>query len=102
MRTALGSTLVMLEDHESKRTELLRVAVRRHLQRYPHAADMRQGIVSNWLPPRGFEDAPQWIDRVIETMVASGELRVRHLPDGRVLYVRGPALPPEKRHTPTE
>jgi len=86
---------------KAKRSEMLRVAIRRHLQRYPHAGDMPHGIVANWLSPSGFEDAVQLIDGVLETMVAAGELSRRPLPDGRTLYVRGPALTSADRHRPT-
>jgi len=92
--------ILVTDDNESKRTELLRVAIKRHLQRFPHAGDMRKGIVANWLPSYGFEDAPQLIDSVLETMVAAGELSPRQLPDGQILYVRGPALAAETRPTP--
>jgi hypothetical protein len=92
--------ILVANDNKSKRTELLRMAITRHLQRYPHAGDMPKGIVANWLPSYGFEDAPQLIDGVLEAMVATRELSPRPLPDGRILYVRGPALAAEDPHTP--
>jgi hypothetical protein len=57
------------------------------------AGDTSEGIVACWLPPSGYEDASNFIEVVIETMVAADELAPRDLPDGRVLYVRGQALP---------
>jgi hypothetical protein len=46
-----------------------------------------------WVPEPGCADALNYIDDVVATMVAAGELVPRRLPDGRTLYVRGPALP---------
>jgi hypothetical protein len=83
---------VVADDFEAERRARLRAAIRRHLQRFPLAGDTRDGIVASWLPPRGYEDAPQLIDAVLAAMVAASELAPRHLPGGRVLYVRGPAL----------
>ena len=82
----------MPEDDAECAARLRRLIVE-HLRRYPHAGDTVDGITACWLPPRGFEDAPQHINDVIARMVVARELVSRHLPDGRVLFVRGPALP---------
>jgi hypothetical protein len=67
----------------------VRSAIIDHLRRYPLAGDTLEGIVSCWLPSRYRDKAAQ----VVESMVLAGELALRPLPDGRALYVRGPALP---------
>jgi hypothetical protein len=90
------------DDHEAERIEKLRAAIRAYLGRSPHAGDTAEGIVASWLPQRGYEDALQWIDDVIAVMVSAGELTPRLLPDGRVLYVRGPALPAGGGATPSK
>ena len=82
----------MADDRDPERKEQIRAAIIRYLQRHPLAGDTPEGIVACWLPPRRYEDAPQFIGEVVETMVAAGELAPRHLPGGRLLYVRGPAL----------
>jgi hypothetical protein len=80
------------ENHDAERKAHVRSAIIRHLLTYPLAGDTLEGIASCWLPPRGFEDALQFIDDVVESMVLACELASRPLPDGRVLYMRGPAL----------
>ena len=80
------------DDHDAEREVGLRAAIIRHLQRYPLAGDTPEGMVVSWLPSPGFACAPHVIDAVVATMVAAGELAPRELPDGRVLYVRGPTL----------
>jgi len=80
------------DDHDARRKAHLRNTLIQHLQRCPFAGDTPDGMLACWLPPRGFEDAPHLIGAVVEAMVAAGELATRHLPDGRILYVRGPAL----------
>ncbi len=70
----------------------LRIAIVRYLADHPLAGDTADGIATRWVPVCGYEDAPHHIDDVVATMVAAGELAPRPLPDGRVLYVRGPAL----------
>jgi hypothetical protein len=80
------------DDEDAERVSQLRHAIAHHLKRYPNAGDTPDGIIACWVPRRGFEDAPHYINDVIEEMVAAGELVPRNLPDGRVLYVRGPCL----------
>ena len=82
----------MCDNHDAERKAQLRTAIRLHLERYPLAGDTPEGIVACWLPARGYEDAPQFIGDVVGAMVADNELVAHHLPDGRVLYVRGPML----------
>jgi hypothetical protein len=80
------------DDHDAQRRAHLRRALILHLRRYPLAGDTAEGIVSCWLPPQGCYDAPAFINDVVKTMLAAGELASRSLPDGRVYYTRGPAL----------
>jgi hypothetical protein len=84
--------LVLAADHESERKARLRAKIVGHLRRSPLAGDTLEGIVASWLPVREWEDAPDLIADVVQTMLAAGELAARPLPDGRILYVRGPAL----------
>jgi hypothetical protein len=83
----------VLADHDAERRAHLRTAIVRYLQKHPLAGDTPEGIVPCWLSRDGYEDAPLYIEEVLEAMVVAGELAVRRLPDGGVLYVRGPALP---------
>jgi hypothetical protein len=80
-------------DHDAKRKAHLRAAIIRHLLDNPLAGDTANGIAMCWVPEPGCADALNYIDDVVATMVAAGELVPRPLPDGRTLYVRGPALP---------
>lgn len=81
----------MAVDDVERRTRL-RAAVATYLRHCPQAGDTADGVVASWLAREEFADAPRYIHEVLEAMVASGELEVRQLPDGRALYVRGPAL----------
>ena len=82
----------MSDDHDTEREAQVRGAIIEHLLRFPQAGDTSHGIVSCWLPSSGYDDALHIIGNVIETMVAAGELTARNLPDGRILFVRGPKL----------
>jgi hypothetical protein len=90
------------DDQVVERMALVCAAIRAHLQRYPLAGDTPAGMVANWLPARGYEDAPQLIDAVVRMMVAAGELAPHQLPDGGLLYVRGPASPPATERPPAK
>jgi hypothetical protein len=68
----------------------LRQAIQQQLMSHPHAADTAAGILSAWLPPRGFEDAADHLAEVLEALIADGWLRAHTLPDGNVLYVANP------------
>jgi hypothetical protein len=82
----------LVDDRDPEREERIREAIVMHLQRFPRAADTPEGMVACWLPSAGFEDALPAIWAVVESMVELGELTPRALPDGSVLFVRGPAL----------
>jgi hypothetical protein len=82
----------LADDLDAERKARLRAAIIWHLLQYPYAGDTPEGMVACWLPQRGYEDAPHFIASVVETMVVAGELVPRPLPDGSILYVRGPAL----------
>lgn len=79
-------------DPNDDRRAVLRDAIRRHLRDCPLAGDTPEGIVACWLPRGEFDDARTHIDAVVASMAAAGELLPTPLPDGRVLYFRGPAL----------
>ena len=92
---ALSSVGAMQEpiiQGDATRETQLRKAILAHLRRHPMAADTAEGIVACWLPPTGFEDAPDYIQAVLADMVALRSLNVRHLPDGVMLYSRGAAV----------
>lgn len=82
----------LADQRDADRISHVRTAIVRYLRGNPHAGDTPAGIVACWLPARSYADAPLFIEAVIDTMVAAGELAPRRLPDGRILYVRGPAL----------
>jgi hypothetical protein len=67
--------------------EQLRAAIERHLARHPLAADTAAGIVANWLPAHGCEDAAGQIEAALDELVEAGRLRRHRLPDGNFLYV---------------
>lgn len=83
----------MADDHDAGRKSQVRRAVLDHLLQFPLAGDTPGGIAACWLPSSGYEDAAAIIEDVVQTMVAAGELTPRGLPDGSVLFVRGPVLP---------
>jgi len=70
----------------------IRDAIVRHVRQYPDVADTARGIVAWWLPQRGYENAPDNIACVLEEMVAANLLQVMKMPDGQMLYRRGPAI----------
>lgn len=80
-----------MPGRDDRRT-VLRGAIVRHLRECPKAGDTPEGIVACWLSPQEYQDAHLLIDEVVEAMVAAGELTPAPLPDGGVLYFRGPAL----------
>lgn len=82
-----------MPDDEAARRARLCEAILQHLRAHAFAADTPEGIVSSWLPGTGFADAPDHIEAVLEKMTQEGWLRAHVLPDGRVLYTRGDALP---------
>jgi hypothetical protein len=49
-------------------------------------------MVAYWLPRHGYEDAPRFLGAVITEMVAANELVAMQLPDGRAVYMCGPAI----------
>jgi hypothetical protein len=71
-------------------SEVIREAIDRHLRTNPAAADTAHGIAVWWLLPQGVEVPNELLVEVLESMAASEELRARELPDGEVLYERGP------------
>jgi len=82
------------DDPDVEPKARLRGALVGHLRRYPLAGDTPDGMIACWIPTRGYEDAAQFIDDVVGTMVMAGELVTNRLPDGRLLYSRGPSLGP--------
>lgn len=69
----------------------IRAAIVGHLKRYPLAGDTTEGMIACWMP-FGHAEALRFVEEVVESMVASGELVAQHLPDGRILYKRGPSI----------
>jgi hypothetical protein len=48
-------------------------------------------MIACWMPlERG--EALRFVEEVVDSMVASGELVAQQLPDGRILYRRGPRV----------
>ena len=70
----------------------IRVAIIEHLRRYPLAGDTTEGMIACWMPGVGRGEALRFVDEVVESMVVSGELVAQQLPDGRILYKRGPRI----------
>jgi hypothetical protein len=70
----------------------IRDAILHYVQKHPLAADTAEGVLACWLPGTGFGEAQDHIAAVLEEMVAGRQLQARHLPDGKILYVRGDAL----------
>jgi hypothetical protein len=73
-------------DDATERTRL-RDAILRYLDVHPLAADTAEGILTSWLPVRGFERAPDHIEAVLAELVTSRRLEARCLPDAKTLYV---------------
>ena len=70
----------------------LRAAILRYITRNPDVADTAKGIVGWWLPPEGYEDAPDHIAVVLEEMAGSGWLETIRMGDGKILYRRRRAV----------
>jgi hypothetical protein len=67
-------------------------AILRHLRRYPDVADTAKGIMQWWLPCLGYENAPEFIDSVLQEMTAKDWLQAIRMFDGEILYRRGNSL----------
>lgn len=76
----------VVANNDAARRARIRKAISSYVRRYPLAGDTVEGIVTRWLPRRGFESAPDHIARVLEEMVADGLLQSRLLPDGRIFF----------------
>ena len=74
-----------LSDEEASRHEV-EAAVLAYLHQHPEAADTLDGIVLWWLPRQRYETARERIGRVLDDLVARGELRCERLPGGVALY----------------
>lgn len=74
-----------LSDDETSRHEV-EASVLAYLHRHPQAADTLDGIVQWWLPRQRYETARECIGRVLDDLVARGELRCERLPGGAALY----------------
>lgn len=72
-------------EHEASRREV-EAAVLAYLHRHPEAADTLEGIVLWWLPRQRYEIARERIGRVLDRLVARGELYCEKLPGGEALY----------------
>lgn len=81
----------MADDQDAVSKARLRAALVVHLQRYPLAADTTEGMATCWIEQRS-NDTLRFIEEVIVAMIDAGELMAQRLPDGRVLYRRGPGL----------
>lgn len=66
-------------------------AVRHYLARHPDAADSPEGILRWWLPKELQQVPIDLLRQALETLVASGEVQSRTLPDGTRLYTRANA-----------
>lgn len=79
---------------------LLETCIRRYLAANPDAADTAEGIAVWWMPPSVPHAAPEHVQRVLDRLVAAGELARVGLAGGTVLYRRrapsGAAPPAEQ------
>lgn len=81
----------MPDDPAAESKARIRAAIIQHLTRYPLAGDTTEGMIACWMPlERG--EALRFMEEVVDSMVASGELVAQQLPDGRILYKRGPRV----------
>jgi hypothetical protein len=71
-------------DEESKRR--VREAILRHIAINLDACDTGEGIRRWWLPPAEANVEPALVEKVLDEMVMSGEMRRRRLPDGGVVF----------------
>jgi hypothetical protein len=78
-------------DEHNTITHRLRQAILDHVRRNPEVSDTAAGIVQWWLPARGFEQAVDVIDEVLDELVDAGALRRRRFADGVVVYSAVPA-----------
>lgn len=81
----------MPDERAARSRARIRAAIIEHLQRYPLAGDTTDGVIAAWMPPGGTEPR-HVVEEVAESMVTSGELLAQQLPDGRILYKRGPRI----------
>lgn len=69
-------------------------AVLDYLHTHPHAADTLDGITRWWLPQQRYVNALSRIETVLHRLVDQGNLQLRRLPDGTVLYSLDNPRPP--------
>jgi hypothetical protein len=79
------------DDSAAESRARIRAAIIRHLRRYPLAGDTTEGMIACWMPLEAGV-ALRFVEEVVDVMVASGELVPQPLPDGRILYKRGPGV----------
>jgi hypothetical protein len=79
------------DDPAAEARARIRAAIVVHLKRYPLAGDTTEGMIACWMP-LGRGEALRFVEEVVDSMVASGELVAQQLPDGRILYKRGPSI----------
>ncbi len=86
-----GGERFVPDDPPAESKARIRAAIIRHLTRYPLAGDTTEGMITCWMPlERG--EALRFVEEVVNSMVVSGELLAQQLPDGRILYKRGPRI----------
>ena len=76
----------MAHDAAAQQSRLY-AAILHYIQKNPLAADTADGILSCWVPHDGFENAADHIAAVLGDLVANHWLKMRQLPDGKILYV---------------
>ena len=81
----------MPDDPAAESKARIRAAILEHLKRYPLAGDTTEGVVACWMP-LGRGEPLHFVVEVVDRMVTAGELLAQQLPDGRILYKRGPRI----------
>ncbi|NLF55244.1 MAG: hypothetical protein GX576_12765 [Thauera phenolivorans] len=65
-------------------------AIEAYFARHPDAADSAEGIASWWLAGAGIEARADEVRNALAILAERGTVVARRMPDGRLIYVRGP------------
>jgi hypothetical protein len=81
-----------MSSDASQTSMLLQESLRRYLERNPDAADAVEGIRQWWLTEKLRATSIEELRAALATLVTSGEMQLRILPDGTEFYARSASL----------
>jgi hypothetical protein len=80
---------------DEEKLDLIAREIARYLAEHPAAADSADGIRRWWLLRQRFDEAAEQVQRALDRLESTGQIRKQVLPDGTVIY--GAVDPPPTR-----